>query len=95
MLVDDKLRILTAVKEAWHVRVTTVFPRQGHYADDPQTLAAYPPADISVDRIGDLLAYDLAALLSAASPATPARSRQPRTQATTSAITCPRPCRPG
>ena len=33
--------------------VTTVFPRQGHYALDPKMLAAYPPADITVDRIGD------------------------------------------
>jgi FMN phosphatase YigB (HAD superfamily) len=54
VLVDDKLRILAAVKQAWGDRVTTVFPRQGHYALDPEVLASYPPADISVDRIGDL-----------------------------------------
>src|SRR5919106_94962 len=59
VLVDDKLRILTAVKRTWGVRATTVFPRQGHYAHDPQVLTSYPPADISLDRIGDLLAYDL------------------------------------
>jgi FMN phosphatase YigB (HAD superfamily) len=59
VLVDDKLRILTAVKEAWGERVTTVFPRQGHYALDPEVLARYPPADISVDRIGDLLSLSL------------------------------------
>jgi FMN phosphatase YigB (HAD superfamily) len=59
VLVDDKLRILTAVKEAWGERVTTVFPRQGHYALDPEVLARYPPADISVDRIGDLLTLSL------------------------------------
>jgi FMN phosphatase YigB (HAD superfamily) len=63
VLVDDKLRILTAVKKAWKDRVTTVFPRQGHYAHDPKTLAAYPPADIAIERIGDLLQYDLPALL--------------------------------
>lgn len=68
VLVDDKLRILTAVKQAWGARVTTVFPRQGHYAHDPKALAAYPPADVSVERVGDLLAYDLPALLSAAHP---------------------------
>ena len=56
MLIDDKLRILTAVKAVWGERVTTVFPRQGHYAKDPATLAAYPPADIAIDRIGDLAA---------------------------------------
>lgn len=63
--VDDKLRILTAVKQAWGPRVTTVFPRQGHYARDPGLLAAFPAADISVDRIGELLAYDLRELVSA------------------------------
>jgi hypothetical protein len=59
VLVDDKLRILTAVKEAWGERVTTVFPRQGHYALDPEVLSRYPPADVSVDRIGDLLSLSL------------------------------------
>jgi FMN phosphatase YigB (HAD superfamily) len=63
VLVDDKLRILTAVKSVWGSRVTTVFPRQGHYANDPQALAAYPPADIVIEHIGDLLRYDLSSLL--------------------------------
>lgn len=66
VLVDDKLRILTAIKEAWGSRLTTVFPRQGHYAHDPKALAMYPPADIAIDRIADLLGYDLSALLGAA-----------------------------
>ena len=52
VLIDDKLRILTAVKAIWGDRVTTVFPRQGHYANDPKALAACPPADVQVDRIG-------------------------------------------
>jgi FMN phosphatase YigB (HAD superfamily) len=59
VLVDDKLRILTAVKEAWGSAVTTVFPRQGHYARDPKIVAAYPPADISIERVGDLIEYGL------------------------------------
>jgi FMN phosphatase YigB (HAD superfamily) len=63
VLVDDKLKILTAIKQAWGKRVTTVFPRQGHYALDPQITSKYPPADISIQRIGDLLNYDLSALL--------------------------------
>jgi FMN phosphatase YigB (HAD superfamily) len=63
VLVDDKLRILTAVKQAWGKRVTSVFPRQGQYALDPEILAAFPPADVAVDRIDDLLDYDLPALL--------------------------------
>lgn len=63
VLIDDKLRILDAVKKVWGAKVTTVFPRQGHYAQDPKVVAAYPPADISVERIGDLLNYDFAAVL--------------------------------
>ena len=63
VLIDDKLRILTAVKKFWGSRVSTVFVRQGHYATDPKTLASYPAADISIERIGDLLQYDLANLL--------------------------------
>jgi len=69
VVVDDKLRILTTVKRVWERRVTTVFPRQGHYAHDPQALATNPAADLTVERIGDLLAYELTALLAAASRA--------------------------
>lgn len=58
VLVDDKLRILSAVKEIWGERVTTVFPRQGHYALDVEQVAKYPSADITVEKIGDLLAID-------------------------------------
>jgi len=56
VLIDDKLRILSAVKQIWAGRVTTVFPKQGHYALDPQAIATYPPADIPLARIGDLAA---------------------------------------
>ena len=62
VVVDDKIRILHAIKQIWGSRVTTVFVRQGHYADDAATLAKYPPADVSLDRIGNLLDYDLNAL---------------------------------
>jgi FMN phosphatase YigB (HAD superfamily) len=58
VLIDDKLRILAAVKAIWRDRVTTVFPRQGHYATDPKARAAYPPAEIEIERIGDLLTLD-------------------------------------
>ena len=54
VLVDDKLRILTAVKKIWGGRVTTVFVRQGMYARDPEALAANPPANRSFTRIGEL-----------------------------------------
>jgi FMN phosphatase YigB (HAD superfamily) len=54
VLVDDKIRVLAAVKEAWGERVTTVFPRQGHYALDPQLVGRYPAPDVTIERIGDL-----------------------------------------
>jgi hypothetical protein len=63
VLIDDKLRILSAVKKIWGERVTTVFPKQGHYAFDPNELAAYRSADIELANIGDLLTYDLSAFL--------------------------------
>ena len=55
VMIDDKLRILTAIKAVWGDRVTTVFVRQGHYAHDPAQVSPYPPADFTVDAIGDLL----------------------------------------
>jgi hypothetical protein len=61
VLIDDKLRILAAVKKVWGDRVVTVFPKQGHYANDPKALAAFPPADVAIERIGDLIALDRAA----------------------------------
>jgi len=64
VVVDDKLRILAAMKQAWGGRLTTVFPRQGHYAFDAKNIAAYPPAALTIERIGELVHYDLAALLS-------------------------------
>jgi len=59
---DDKLRILSAVKRQWGARVTTVFVRQGHYALDPRELAAYPAADLTVASIGELRGLSLATL---------------------------------
>ena len=63
VLVDDKVRILTAVKQAWGERVTTVFVQQGRHAHDPRILMEHPPADIVVASVGDLLEVDLNALL--------------------------------
>jgi len=70
VIVDDKIRILHAVKEVWQSRVTTVFVRQGHYALDPQVLAKYPPADVSLERTGELVNHDQASLIGAAAAAT-------------------------
>jgi FMN phosphatase YigB (HAD superfamily) len=63
VLVDDKVRILSAVKATWGQRVTTVFPRQGHYAHDAAAVAKYPAPDVTVERISELLHVDRARLL--------------------------------
>ena len=63
VMVDDKLRILTAMKDVLRERLTTVFPRQGHYAIDPANVAKYPAADVSISSIGDLLNVDARSLL--------------------------------
>ena len=68
VLVDDKVRILTAAKRIWGTRLTTVFPRQGHYAL-ALDVATYPPPDITLERIADLVNYSLAQLIAAASRA--------------------------
>jgi len=60
VMVDDKLRILAAMKQIWRDRLTTVFPRQGRYALDPRATSTYPPPDIAVERIGDLRRVDVA-----------------------------------
>jgi FMN phosphatase YigB (HAD superfamily) len=54
VFIDDKVRLLTAFKQAWGSRVTTVFPRQGHYAHDPK-VATFPVPDVTVEAIGDLV----------------------------------------
>ncbi len=58
VMIDDKIHVLHAIKSTWQDRVTTVMPRQGHYAHDPRLLAAHPPADVTVDHIADLLRQD-------------------------------------
>jgi hypothetical protein len=63
VMVDDKLRILAAMKNVWGDRLTTVFPRQGHYALNPEVVAAYPSADITIERIGELVNFDLSDLI--------------------------------
>jgi FMN phosphatase YigB (HAD superfamily) len=60
VLVDDKVRILGAVKQVWGERVTTVFPRQGHYALDPEEIAQHPAPDLTIEAIGELRGVDLA-----------------------------------
>ncbi|MBU6484225.1 MAG: HAD family hydrolase [Betaproteobacteria bacterium] len=69
VVVDDKLQVLAAMKEVLQQRLTTVFPRQGHYALDPLNLARYPAADFTVEHIGDLVDFDVPQLLEAAGAA--------------------------
>jgi FMN phosphatase YigB (HAD superfamily) len=66
VVVDDKVRILAAVKAAWGRNVTTVWPRQGHYALDTPEVARYPAPDLTIERIGDLVEHQLDGLLAAA-----------------------------
>ena len=65
VLIDDKVRILDAVKKTWGANVTTVFPRQGHYAADAKEVAKYMAPDVTVDRIDQLREYDFARLRAA------------------------------
>lgn len=65
VMVDDKIRILTAIKRFWGRKVTTVFVRQGHYALDQETVGKYAPADITLERIADLRSWDIEALVKA------------------------------
>jgi FMN phosphatase YigB (HAD superfamily) len=67
VMIDDKLRLLAAIKSYWGDRVTTVFPRQGHYANDMTILTTYPPADLSIDRIAQLATFSGETLRGAAS----------------------------
>ena len=62
VMVDDKLRLLDAMKKIWDTRLTTVFVRQGHYALDLANLSAYPPADVTLEAIGDLTNLTLSKL---------------------------------
>ncbi|HUN75355.1 MAG TPA: HAD family hydrolase [Steroidobacteraceae bacterium] len=61
VMIDDKIRILYAVKSFWGSRVTTVLPRQGHYAHDPVAMASFPPADLTIEHIADLLEQNFVA----------------------------------
>jgi FMN phosphatase YigB (HAD superfamily) len=59
VMVDDKVRILAAMKKVWGDRLTTIFVRQGHYALDAAAVAKYPTADVTIEKIGDLASVDL------------------------------------
>ncbi len=63
VMVDDKLHILAAMKAIWNARLTTIFPRQGHYALDPAAVAAQPSADVTIEHIGELIDLDFSRLI--------------------------------
>ena len=60
VMIDDKLRLLVAIKRIWGERVTTVWVKQGHYAQDTAALAGLPPADVEIDAIAEVCRLDLA-----------------------------------
>jgi FMN phosphatase YigB (HAD superfamily) len=62
VMVDDKVRILAAMKQAWGSKLTTIFPRQGHYALDAAEVAKYPAPDLTVEAVGALAEHDLSGL---------------------------------
>jgi len=66
VMIDDKVRLLTAIKKFWGPRVTTIFPRQGHYALNAAEVAKYPRPDITIERIGELMDYTFDELRAAA-----------------------------
>jgi hypothetical protein len=69
VMVEDKLRVLDGMKRHWRDRLTTVFVRQGHYANDPAALKEYPAAQITLDHVGELAGMALDAFLSPSKPA--------------------------
>ncbi len=77
VMVDDKLRILAAMKAAWQGQLTTIFVRQGHYALDPKVVAAQPAADIMIERIGELADLDLAVLIQRSTTEASANQERP------------------
>jgi FMN phosphatase YigB (HAD superfamily) len=66
VMVDDKVRLLAAIKKYWGEKVTTIFPRQGHYALDAALVQQFRKPDITVERIGELQKFSAAEILSAA-----------------------------
>jgi FMN phosphatase YigB (HAD superfamily) len=68
VMVDDKPRLLAAMKRQLGQRLTTVFVRQGHYAAESAGSAIDPAPDLSLERIGDLLDCDLSNLLGITTP---------------------------
>lgn len=69
VMIDDKLRILASMKKNWKERITTIFPRQGHYALDPEELVGQPDADVTIEHISELADADLASLLASSTRA--------------------------
>jgi FMN phosphatase YigB (HAD superfamily) len=54
VMVDDKTKLLAAMKSTLGSKLSTVFVRQGHYALAPESAAATPPPDLVIERIAEL-----------------------------------------
>ena len=63
VMIDDKLTILTSMKATWRDDLVTIWPRQGHYATEAAAKANCPPADLTIDHIGELAHFDFSSLL--------------------------------
>ena len=69
VMVEDKLRVLDDMKRRWRDRLTTVFVRQGHYAEDPAARKQYGPAQIELAAIEELRGMRAEVFISPEQPA--------------------------
>jgi hypothetical protein len=76
VMVDDKPQLLGAMKHILADTLTTVFVRQGHYALEASNTAIDPAPDLSIQRIGELLYFDLTDFLPGAPPTCAANLQQ-------------------
>ncbi len=74
VMVDDKRRLLEAIKAEWTNRVTTVWVRQGHYSTAAD-VERYAKPDLALSSIGEFAGVSAAALLAAAGA--PAQGMRP------------------
>lgn len=63
VVIDDKPSVLDAIKGQWGPRVTTIFVRQGHYANDAKNVGRYAAPDLTIDHIGELKNQDFSVAL--------------------------------
>lgn len=59
VMIDDKRRLLTAIKARWQNRVITVQPLQGHYAVGPTADLSDPAPDVTLPAIAAAAQLDV------------------------------------